>query len=442
MLALVVISVGLAVAARAQENGCLIDLKDNPVISLNLKNADVSDIFRLIAEQNDLNIIVSPKVHGTLSLRLSSVTLVEAMQVILDASDSKIECSENIMRIYARSESAGVEQVKQEMVTEIFSINYVSSAELVAVINDVLSPDGKVKTFSPSRSDNTNISKPPMIIVTDYPLNVENVRKLIEKLDVETPQIAIEAKIVETKLDKEDMLGVDWKMKASLKGSPARIDTPYSSTGEIGYGILSLKDFSAVWERIMTNDNSNVLQNVNLSTIDNTPAEIHVGQTVPVGITTLGAGGSNGTVVGTTGIQEWNVGVTLKVTPHVLDNQIIMMSIDPEVSNIESFTQLGGTDSSSAPITNDRTVKTNIMLRSGETIVIGGLVKDSDSVENSKVPLLGDLPLVGSMFRKKRTLHAKTNLVIFITARIIDARGMPADTSKSAPPLNEFLEYK
>lgn len=437
-----------ASAGRAQEVPCAANIAGGLPISLNLKNAEVTDIFRLLAEMNNLNMVVSPNVHGTLSLRLSEVTLEEAMQVILDTSDARMECSGNIIHIYARGESDRIQEIKQEMVTEIFSINYINTEDLVLLTRDFSSPDGKVRTFNTSRSAG-GMSKPPMLIVTDYPQNVESIRMLVEKLDIETPQIFIEAKIVETNMTNDELLGVDWNLNIGFKGSPAKFDTPYSSGGVIDYGILNFSNFSAVWQRVQQDKNSNVLTDTKLTTLDNEAATIHDGMTFPVGLNTISTGGGGGVILGTTGVQQWDVGVSLKVTPHVLDKNIIMMHIQPRVSDVKSFTPLGGADSSSAPVTTSRTVDTNIMIRSGETIVIGGLVQSTENKRRTKVPFLGDLPLVGSLFRRKETTIEKSNLIIFITARVMELRGAPpagggpaAGAPAGAEPLNDFLEYK
>jgi len=432
-----------------------LNLPKNPVISLNLKNADVTDVFRLLAEQNDLNIVVSPTVGGIISIRLSDVTLEEALKVILEASNSHLERTENIIYISARADAEKRAMIKDEMITEIFSINYVDSEQLLSVINEFLSPNGKARTFYRSKNLASVAGKPPMLIIIDYPQNVDTIRRLIDNLDKETPQILIQAKIIETSLDNSDILGTDWTTKINFKGSPMRFDTKYAAAGMIDYGILSLDAFSAVWQRVLDNKNNNVLSDAKLTTLDNEKASIHVGETIPVGVTSMAAGGTNGISFGTTNIQEWDVGITLDVTPHVLDGGVIMMKIEPEVSNVKSFASLGGTGASNAPITSKRTVETNIMLSSGETIVIAGLVQNSETTRDASVPFLGKLPVVGSLFRKKETVNTKSNLLIFITAKIMELRGKTvADdktgASSSAAPsmpgndkkLDEFLEYK
>jgi len=429
-------------------------LDDTVPITLNLKNADVTDVFRLLAEQNNLNIVVSPTVNGTISLRLSNVLLEEAFAVILDAAGARIEKSQNIFHIYALGELQRIEEIKEEMITEIFSLNFIDTSALQGVIEEFLSADGKTRTFNRARKSYSS-GKPPMLIVVDYPQNIETIRKLIEKLDVETPQVLIDAKIVETSKDTQDVLGTEWNLQGAFSGSPVSMDTVYSTSGEISYGVLSFDGISGLWQRISEDKANNVLSDARLMTLDNETARIHVGETIPVGVNSLAASAGGSVAVGTTGVEEWDVGVSVNVTPHVLDSNVIMMHVMPEVSNVKEFSSLGGTGASDAPITTERTVDTNIMIRSGETIVIGGLVQDSDTERKTKVPVLGELPVVGSLFRKKELVKTKTNLIIFITARLMELRSRPpvtgneltppmstTDPAKKSEPLGEFLEYK
>jgi len=444
LLSMAVFLAGIEVAVAQMSDIAPLDLPKNPVVSLTLKDADVTDVFRLLAEQNDLNIVVSPTVRGTISIRLSDVTLEEAMRVILDAANARLERTQNIIYITQRDQADKLQQVKVELITEIFSVNYVDTNQLVDVANDFLSVDGRIKTFNRAKNAGTG-NKPPMMIVIDHPQNVDTIRKLIENLDKETPQIAIQAKIVETALDNQDIMGTDWNPVVNFTGSPAKIDTPYSYGGGINYGILSFDAFTAVWKRIVENKANNVLSDAKLTTLDNEKARIHVGETIPVGINTVVPGSGN-VVTATTGVQEWDVGISLDVTPHVLDKGVIMMKIEPEVSSVKSFASLGGSNNGNAPITSKRSVDTNIMLRSGETIVIAGLVQTTENLRNSKVPLLGNLPLVGSIFRRKENVTTKTNLLIFITAKVMDLRSKPELENTVAQPnpdnLDKYLEYK
>ncbi len=434
------------------------DINYDQKITLNLKNAEITDVFRLIAEQNDLNIVVSPSIKGRISLRLSDVTLREAIDVILDAVGARIEETENIMHIYSIGERDALDTKKGQMVTEIFTVNYIKVSTLLSIIQDFLSIEGKAKSYKRAKGSN-----PPMIIVQDYPEKVEAVRKLYEKLDTETRQVMIDTKIIETGFQNVDLKGVDWTIGASFQGSPVGIDTKYGgASGKIDYGTLSFSAFNAVYQRLMEDNSTNVLSDAKLAVLDGENSHIHVGDTIPVGLNTISSGAGGTVNYGTTNIQKWEIGVTVDVTPTVIDNNLIRMKIQPEVSSLQGYNNTGQnqdnynnntTNNSNAPITSSRYVDTQIIIRSGETIVIGGLVQDSVSTRERKVPVLAELPLIGSVFRRKDVQKRKTNMIIFITGRIIalkgDAYTRPEDTQykpaageNDREALDKFLEYK
>lgn len=411
------------------------------LISLNLKDADAVDVFRLIAEQNDLNILVSKDVKGTLSLRLTDITLQTALDVILEATKSKMEITDNILRILPK-DTAMREAEGVPTVTEIFTPVFAKTDRLITVLNSHLSPQGKIQTFSPGATSNPNKRK--MMLITEIPSNIDTLRRLIEKLDQPIPQILIEAKMVETSLNNQQLLGVDWSVGARLSGTPFDLDSQYAQGGKISHGTLSMPQFGAVLNLLKTEGNANVLSDIKIVTVDGESANIHVGQNYPVGLTSF-AGGAGGVSIGTTGIQQFDSGVRLQVVPTVMGNDMIYLEIQPHVSTISGFSQLGGTGGSQAPITSSRTADTKIIIKSGDTVVIGGLLQEEETSTVKKVPVLGDLPFVGPAFRKKDKTIQKQNLLVFITAHIMEIERQPSPddrAEKNAGELENFLEIK
>ena len=380
------------------------------------KNENVGTIIRLLAEQYDLNVIVSDQVTGTLSMKLQDVTLEAAFNEILAAANAYMEEKNNILHIYPRGAKQRQDILESELTTEIFSPSYVNSGQLREVLTPFLSPEGRIQLF---KDGSVNSQKPHLLIITDLPENIEIVRNLIDKLDTETRQVLIQAKIVETSLSDNETMGVDWSIGATLTGSPFKFGSEYASGGNVKFGTLSLDQFNAVLERLSQTGNTNLLSDTSLATVDGETATIHVGESIPVGVNTIGTGGSGGVSFGTTGFEDVRVGVQLQVTPHILNDETIHMDVSPQISSVKGFTSLGG-GVSQAPITSERMATTNILVRDGETLVIGGLVQDSVIEQRKKVPILGNLPLVGNLFRSKSVSKEKTDLIIFITAVIMD----------------------
>ncbi len=463
------LTIQAAVPPKTPAQGAQITITQNNApnletpITLNLRDADVRDVFRLIAEQNNINLIVSPAIQGTITLRLSHVTLREALSVLLDSCDAVMEQSGSIFRVFPRAEK--IEQKPQpvkteDLQTEIFSINYSDGNEVLSVVNDFLSPNGRARIFKKgttssddddsSSNDDDSSSDRAMLIVQDFPERLDAIRALLKKIDTETRQVMIDAKIIETTLSNEQILGTDWSAAASLKGSPIKLDTRYAQSGGINYGTLSLDGFNAIYQRLATVGNTNTLSDAKLAVLDGETAHIQVGEVIPVGISTVGASAGGSVALGTTGVQSWNTGITIDISPIVLDNGVIKLEISPDISEVTGYSSLS--NSSTAPITNTRNVKTQILIRSGETVVIGGLIKDAQVDRRNELPVLSKLPLVGSLFRRKENTNHKTNLIIFITARLIDLK-VPVDEptahNDSMPPapagdpaINSFLEYR
>jgi type II secretory pathway component GspD/PulD (secretin) len=405
-----------------------IQAKMQQIINLNFKDADVTNVLRGLADQYNLNMIISREVSGTVSLHLNNVTVEIALREILKSVNARMEERDNILHVFAMSEAQNRAANDQEMITEFFSPTYTNSGAMINVLQPFLSERGRIQAFKDARST----QKPEMIIVTDLPERIEVVRKLIEKLDTETRQVLIQAKIVETALSNNELMGVDWTIKGTLAGPPFKFGSEMAEGGSVEFGTLSFDQFNAVLQRLSINGKTNLLSDVSIAAIDGEKALIHVGEEIPVGITTIGAG-DTGALFGTTGIEEIQVGVKLNVTPHILNGDTIQLQVIPEISSVKGFTSLGAGGSSSAPITNQRTASTSIILASGETLVIGGLIQDSITESRKKVPILGDLPLVGGMFRHKNTTKEKTDLIIFITATLMEKRSPDAASAQTQP---------
>ena len=422
----IVLLISFCCFLSAPARGAVVDLtamqmKMQNRINLNLKDAEVSTVLRLLAEQNSLNMIISSRVTGTISMRLNNVALSDAIQEILNSANAYMVEKNDIIHVYSTTEKALDASQKSAMVTEIITPVFAKSTQLQGVISNFLSDNGKMQLFDDARGDN---NKPQKIVITDKPENIEMIKGLVAKLDTETRQVLIQSKIIETGISDSDLTGVDLQVAATLTGSPFEMDSKYAPGGKIRLGTLSMDQFSAVMQMLSSSGKSNILSDVSLATMDGETANIHVGDSIPVGLMTIGAGGGGSVSYGTTGIQEYNVGVNMSVTPKILNDSTVQLLVSPDISQVQGFTSLGGSAGaeSKAPIIKKRTANTSIMVKSGETIVIGGLVQEEDVETQKRVPVLSRLPLVGSMFRQKEVSKRKSDLMIFITATVMEKR--------------------
>jgi general secretion pathway protein D len=257
-----------------------------------------------------------------------------------------------------------------------------------------------------------------LIINTD-PVNMEMIRQLIQKLDVVSEQVLIEALIVEASLDKETKLGVDWTWTHSLgdgnKGTLGQNTGAAAITSGLKYTVVGT-NIQAVLSALATDQRFNILATPRIFTANNQPAEINIGQQVPYIISTLVA--DNGTQTYNYGFLD--VGIILDVVPRIAQNGLVTMDVQQSANELQGFTSFN------APIINQREASTQVSVADGQTVIIGGIIRDAKTRTANKVPILGDLPLVGGLFRSTDTTKSKTELMVFLTPRIVRNPGQAA----------------
>jgi len=286
-----------------------------------------------------------------------------------------------------------------------------------------------------------------------------NLRGVIEKLDVRRTQVYVEAMIVEMTTDAARELGVQWAggvpagkgavagiqnfpgANPGLIGAVAAPDSALINAGGLLLGYLSeqitlpdgtvIRSLGALARALETNNLGNILSTPNLMTLDNAEAKIVVGQNVPfvTGAFSNPVAGTGGTTVANPfqTIERKDVGLTLKIKPQVSEGGLIKLDIFQEVSNISKTAVSGASDL----ITNKRSIETKVVVDDGHTIILGGLIEETRNDNVTKVPLLGDLPLIGGLFRYKDNSSKRTNLMVFLRPVIIygpnDSYGVTTD---------------
>jgi len=256
---------------------------------------------------------------------------------------------------------------------------------------------------------------------------------VIKKLDIPRSMVFIESLIMEVDMDKSLDIGIDWQAfgETSIAGKETAIGGQFSqglldpaalAQGGLTVGLitepvtiagLTVSNIAAIINAIKTDDDFRILSTPQVLTTDNEEARITVGENRPyqTRATTDTSGGTFES------FEYRDVGKILKITPHVTEGRLVRMVISLEVTNIDlASTQ---TTSSTLPVTQKRTVDTTVIVKDAQTVVIGGLIDESTTTNESKVPVLGDIPLLGWLFRNRSESNQKTNLYIFLTPRVI-----------------------
>jgi type IV pilus assembly protein PilQ len=427
-------------------------------ISLDFKDADITSVLRVLSLKSNVNIVTGPEVVGLVTVRLDNVPWEKALEVILRTYDYVYERDGNIIRVTTR------DKMKLEPVeTKTFILNYSKATEIQASVADILTERGRIKT-----SERTN-----MLVVTDIPTNLYRIGEIIRKLDQITTQAFIDSKVIRTQAGMAENMGIEWNPTVSVRGSSrpttfpftandastptsltqffpqiaaettatpnsdnsGAFPNPIATTGTSGsttvtaptfnYGTLDFSSFSATLEFLKTSSNTKVVSNPRVVVLNNQTAHIQVGSQVP--LPTYERNETTGSMV-ISGFSYRDTGVVLNVTPHINSAEEILVDLKPEVSSEGDSLEFG--DGVSAPRFDVTQVQTQLLIHSGQTIAIGGLLTDNVNSSETKVPYLGDMPLVGKLFRSKRqspgTKNDKIETLFFVTVTTVDTQGQPA----------------
>jgi len=417
---------------------------EKEVISLDFQNADVRNLFRIFAEISGLNVILSPEVGGSVNIRMMDVPWNQAMEIILTNSALGRECfGNNIVRVatkvvLAAEASALVaeknravadrttERDSQDLVTEVVRINHADITELSTSLTALRSArqDGRI----------TVDTRTSTLILNDLRHHVNDMLEAIKILDIPTPQVLIEAKIVEISKSFTQELGIQWGLTgeviSSAPGSLAingstnantaadgsaflvdlRQSTDIAGGSVSGFdlllgGLLPGLDLNVRLEALEKQGKGRILSSPKVTTADNKEARIRSGKQIPYQVTS--AEGNS--------IQFVDAELSLTVTPHVTSDNSVYMVIDA-TKNAADFTQLVGT----VPTITTKETHTEVLVGNGDTTVLGGIY-ESASTENKKaVPFLSKIPLLGFLFKSFADSDVITELLVFITPTIIE----------------------
>jgi len=417
---------------------------EKEVISLDFQNADVRNLFRIFAEISGLNVILSPEVGGSVNIRMMDVPWNQAMEIILTNSALGRECfGNNIVRVatkvvLAAEASALVaeknravadrttERDSQDLVTEVVRINHADITELSTSLTALRSArqDGRITVDTRTNT----------LILNDLRHHVNDMLEAIKILDIPTPQVLIEAKIVEISKSFTQELGIQWGLTgeviSSAPGSLAingstnantaadgsaflvdlRQSTDIAAGSVSGFdlllgGLLPGLDLNVRLEALEKQGKGRILSSPKVTTADNKEARIRSGKQIPYQVTS--AEGNS--------IQFVDAELSLTVTPHVTSDNSVYMVIDA-TKNAADFTQLVGT----VPTITTKETHTEVLVGNGDTTVLGGIY-ESASTENKKaVPFLSKIPLLGFLFKSFADSDVITELLVFITPTIIE----------------------
>ena len=386
-------------------------------VSFNFKEADLLTVVRLMASQENLNLVLGGDLSGSVTIKLTDVTLETAMDAILHVNGYEWFLQENIIVIKPSSPDA---QLSGELDTQIYRLRFVHGTIITEALKEVLTDRGKVKSLSSSQSLDYDFEIDDIVMVTDIPTNFALIDRVIGTIDQEGAQINIAVKFIETTLKRGETIGIDWNLRQSMQlpGNRKGVSSNNINLSEIAFGIdtmsfatLTAPVVSAMLDLLANDDDTKLLQEPQVTTMNNSPANIVVGTTIPI-LVPQGEGSVFGTNPYT--YEDKEVNISLDVLPRLNAYNAISLAINTSVQAI-----IGYTGENDRPIISNRETNTNVRVKNGETLLIGGMIFDIEEEKVNKVPLLGDLPLIKSLFRYSSTQKEQKELLIFITPTII-----------------------
>jgi type II secretory pathway component GspD/PulD (secretin) len=428
----------------------------------------LTDVITTLARQAAINFQFDPRVNtaqtgpdgkplppATISIRFENVTALDALEAVLDNHNLQLVANEKtkIGRVTIKDPKA-----LEPLVSQMFQLRYTSPTNIVPAVQNLLT-DTRGKVMADSRSGK--------VLVSAVDRDLKNIEKVITELDTATKQVLIEARIVETARNPSSIKGIDWggtlraqnftfgngitagTTTTSFPGATTTTSTPLPSGAVItstssaaststtslnttvggcgfsvntkngvfpGVGFLNADGVSGVLSFFNDDSDSDVVSTPRTVTMDNQLATLSVTRAFPIFTVTPGSANTPAAAQ----ITYTNVGTILQVTPRITADSNIFLHVVPEVSNIDGKdTQTISSATFQANVYALRRMETQVLIPSGNTLVMGGLTSDTSTKSYAKIPGLGDAPGIGRLFRRDSKSRSKVNLIIFVTPTIV-----------------------
>ncbi len=446
----------------------------NKTVSVDLEDADLNVVLKALGTEAGYDVDMLTGVTGTVQQRLKNVPLKHALAVLLAPGGYDYEVQGNLLRIGTTTQlratkgimpqvmeiiypgnmtpaslntlvrsvlpasnavlttmdttrnalilkgtAADVEQYKRTMrdlkldsnesdrITRIVKMNYADPVAISSILTAYLTPQGRIQTDTRNQS----------LVIWEAASNMGVLLELIKELDVRLPQVLIESSIVEVSTEKAASLGLQWTANKTTSGDPSisanALLEPSDFAGSLIIGtVRGGFNINATLRALETSTDSRVLSRPRVATASGVAASISTSETVVY--TTMTQTVSEGVVTNTQVINQLSLPINLNVTPRIAEDGRITTQVSATIQSVS------GPPVAGVPPTSTQTANTTITVKNGDTIVIGGLMRDimTDSVR--RIPLLGSLPLLGTLFRSKESTHRKVELIIFITPTLLE----------------------
>ncbi|MGD8172449.1 type IV pilus secretin PilQ [Vibrio sp. TRT 21S02] len=422
--------------------------KEGKKISINFQDIPVRNVLQLIADYNDFNLVVSDSVTGNLTLRLDGVPWQQVLDIILQVKGLDKRVDGNVVLVAPKAEldlrekqkleQARMEEELGDLTSEIIKVKFASASEIAEMIGG----EGTVNMLSERGSISID-ERTNSLLIRDLKENIDVIREIVDSLDIPVKQVQIEARIVSVNEGDLDELGVRWgvmstngsnSVAGSIEGNLWQAGL-YGGDGESGDGALPIDDFLNVnlaataanassiafqvaklgsdtlldleLSALQRESKAEVISSPRLITTNKKPAYIEQGTEIPY----LESSSS-----GATSVSFKKAVLSLKVTPQITPDNRLVLDLSVTQDRPGDVVKTG---TGEAVAINTQRIGTQVLVNNGETVVLGGIFQHSITDTVDKVPLLGDLPLLGALFRRSYQQMGKSELLIFVTPKVV-----------------------
>ena len=391
-------------------------------MSINLKDSDIRNVLMMIGDLTGLNIVISPDIQDTITANLKNVTVKAALDAILKPNNYSYFVQGNIIIVKDLDT-----QMIGELEAVVVKLKYINAKDLSAPLSAVMTSRGTIQSFIPIATTSGSTGPATMAIITDVQENIPRVLKMVAQLDKSIPNINISVRFIETQLDTSKAYGIDWSQHPISIGGTDDSLALGINFNNITIATLNPVQFANALKVLQARGRSKLLSSPQVTTLDNHQAETEVSTTVYIEGMMSGYNPYTGGTPGGTGtnypgsygalntVQEKDIGIKLRVTPRINEGKIITLLVDATVEALLSAAEV----STDKPRSTKRTVKTQVSVFDGETVIIGGLISEN-IIQNKKfIPILSNIPIIGQLFKTTTVSKEQRELLIFITPTIV-----------------------
>ena len=424
-----------------------VSVNERGTVELHVQGADIRQVLQMLSKQSRTNIIATKEITGTVTADLYGVTFADALDAILKSAGFGYRRKGNFIYVYTAAQLEKIQEAERPLAVKVFRLNYITAKDASELIKTALSKDGSVSVTPPaavgipSSGDDAGgnaLGNKDVLVVRDYPENLQTITSILRELDVRPPQVLIEATILQATLNENNALGIDFN---ALAGIDFR-SLSSASTGltSIAPGAVPANELDSANATFRTDLNASldpggltigfisnqvaffiraleevtdtvVLANPKLLVVNKQRGEVMVGRRDGYLTTTFTETEATQTV------EFLETGTQLRVRPYVTSDGYVRLEIHPEDSD-------GGVDATGLPSETTTEATSNVLVKDGHTIVIGGLFRERTVNSRGQVPWFGNVPVLGNVFRRRSEQTNRQELIILVTPHIIK---VPAD---------------